>query len=1333
MIRFLLTSTLLLILPFGQAQIFINEASNSNGTTVVQADGSSPDWLELYNGSSSTMNLLGYGLTDDTLFPSKWQFPSSTLAANGYLTVLASGKSNISIIDHWETALNAGDTWDYYVPASNLAVDWNTVSYLPVGWLQGNLGIGYGDGDDATTITGPANSVYVRKTFNIANKDAIVAAVFDADFDDGFVAYLNGVEVARFGLAGYPPNWDEFSVDHEAEIYQGGGVQSYEIDTTLLNSILVNGTNVLAIEVHNASAASSDLSLIPFLTFGFNESTVYYSGAVHPYFNPVTSNSFFNTNFSIATAGESIYLSNPSGIIIDSLVIPDLEPDMSFGKFLDGTSTNSIFSIPTPGVTNNSSIAFSSYENSPVIETVGGFFTAGVSVTILNNSITGGVIRYTIDGQDPISSSTLYTGPFVLSTNSVVKAICFSASTSLLPSQIAAETYFFMEDFTLPVISISTDASNLVGPTGIFDNYTTDWRKPCIIEYFDADGQKQFESRASIKPDGGAGGSRSNPQHSVTIEPANTLYGEGEPVNYPLIPEKAFIDKFYAFYLRNGSNYWNQYPQKDATFMRMMRETNANSQAYSPVVAFVNGQYFGIYELREKANERYFEENYGNDPDSLDLLSISYFYGPSILRTVKGSDSSFYTMRDFVTTYDPASADYFDQCDKKIDLYNFADYLSAENWFGNYDWIYNNMKIARMRTKGNKWKFFLQDMELGLGGWADVNANLFDYFRNNNQPNPFWEIYNGLAQNTEFKNYFVNRYADLMNTVFRANQYTPIVDSMYNQLLPELPRHFQTWTGDIPGGMATYAAIHNQLLNDFSLRSDVVRDQIVNEFSLVKKVNVTLNVQPEGAGYIKISTIIPNELPWTGVYFDGVPVTMTAVANPGYTFSNWQVNSLIPAAELQNERIELNVSTSEFFKAMFVGTEEPLAVTISEIHYNPETSVDGGNWIELHNFGSTPLGLTNWSVKSKNFYDKFIFEDQTSIPANGYLVICQDTNLFKAQYPSVLNFVGATGFPWSNSYDSILLYNQNNEVVLNAIYRDKAPFPECADGWGRTLENSYMNEVQLDAEDWFCGCIGGSPGKAYEPCIEPITFTEINYNNSIPEFYAGDWIEIRNNTTVPINLSTYTFKDSKNDHVFSLPAVVVPAGGYWVLSNDLLNFGIRHSAVENVSGAFNFGLAGTDALRLFDDQGVLLTSVLYSNQAPWPSQPTFEDYTLEYSINPIYANPNVSTSWFVGCEGGSPGRAFTPCPVLPDGEMGFLYPNPTSGSINVVFNNQNNPSNTTNLYIYNMGGQIVHTVSVNAIESVVMQTIDASQFANGMYYIRIEQDSRMIQLPFVKL
>lgn len=73
----------------------------------------------------------------------------------------------------------------------------------------------------------------------------------------------------------------------------------------------------------------------------------------------------------------------------------------------------------------------------------------------------------------------------------------------------------------------------------------------------------------------------------------------------------------------------------------MMSKTNVNSQAYTPAVVFLNGEYFGVYEIREKANEGYFENNYGNDRDSIDLLSVSYFYGAGVIRTVKGSDTSF--------------------------------------------------------------------------------------------------------------------------------------------------------------------------------------------------------------------------------------------------------------------------------------------------------------------------------------------------------------------------------------------------------------------------------------------------------------------------------------------------------------------------------------------------------------------------------------------------------------------------------------------------------------------------------------------------------------------
>lgn len=1330
--KFLLLFSII-VSSYSWAQIVINEVSNANGSTIILPDESTPDWIEIYNTSSLTTNLQGFGLSDDPLNPLKWKFPNYILPPNGFLTVFANGKAVSNSVDHYETAIFESDVWKYLIPSANLPAAWNTIGFSDAAWTSGSLGIGYSDGDDATNVPNPTTSVYVRKTFSVTDVNAIASAILDIDYDDGFVAYLNGVEIARAGLSGIPPNWDELASNHEAQIYAGGAISTFDLNYELVASLLQNGTNVLAIEVHNNSTTGSDLSLIPFLTFGFNQPLTYYSGSTHPYFTNPDSGGNLETNFTIKTNGESVYLSSPSGVLIDSIYVPDLEPEMSVGKLVDGTANVLLFKIATPSSSNNGSVGYVGFENTPIINLSGGFYTSDTLVSITNTAVSGGQLRYTTDGSNPTATSTLYTAPLNLAENTVLKVKCFSSTFNKLPSEMAVETFFFLEDFTLPVISISTDPVNLYGTTGIFDNYNTDWRKPCVIEYFDADGAKQFESKASVKPDGGAGGSRSNPQHSVTIEPSNSLFGAGNPIVYPLIPEKSFISNYNAFYLRNGSNYWNQYPQKDANFMRIMRETNANSQAYSPVVAFVNGEYFGVYELREKANEGYFEENYGNDPDSLDLLSVSYFYGAGVLRTVKGSDTGFYNMRNFVTSYSPAAPDYFAKSNEKIDLYNLADYLSAENWFANRDWVYNNMKIARTRTAGNKWRFFLQDMELGLGGWSDYNTNIFDYFRNENQPNAYWEIYNGLVQNTQFKNYFVNRYADLMNSVFQPSYYTPIVDTMYNQLLPELPRHFEKWTGNVAGGMDNYTNIRNDLLNQFSNRNAVVRSQIVTEFGLEESVEVYLNVLPANAGYIKISTIIPEELPWTGVYFDGVPVKITAVANPGFTFANWQANTTIPAGELDTNSIELNIANDDSFVALFTGSTQDFSLTISEIQYNPDPSVDGGNWVELHNYGNSSIDLTGWSLKSKKFWDKYSFEDGLTIPNGGFLVVCQDTNLFKLEYPSVSNFVGATGFPWSNKMDSIKLYNPYNQVAIQMEYRDELPFPVCADGWGRSLENKLFQSSALDSSVWFCGCIGGSPGKAYTPCYEPVQFTEINYNNELTSVNAGDWVELHNNSNVPIDITGYTFKDAKNDNVFTFPALTLNAGSFLVINNDLALFENRHPMVENRIGTFAFGIDSEDALRLYDASNRLITSVLFGGTNSWVNKPSYEDFTLEYAYQNGYTDPNSASSWFVGCEGGSPGRAFTQCPELPTGEILNIYPNPTQGLLQVAFDNSANTSNLTEIFVFDIQGKLVQSKTVFSEENVVGVQLELSELQHGVYFIRLQQDAKVFQKPFVKI
>jgi hypothetical protein len=1332
MIRSILTLQLLLITSSGFSQIFINEASNKNGSLLYTVTQETPDWIEIYNANGTPTNLLGYGISDKRSTPLKWVFPNTILGASSFMTILASGNNFFPKIDHYETAVFPTDSWKYLIPTASTATNWHTPLFDASSWTTASLGIGYGDGDDITTITNPSTSIYTRLQFTITDTSKIETTFLDIDFDDGFVAYLNGIEIARSGLTSSPPLWNDLSSEHEANIYQGNSITQFIIDKATANLALKNGVNVLSIEVHNSNPGSSDLTLIPYLSFGIKNATTLFSGTIHPYFNATTSG-LFETNFTIKSEGETLYLSNPSGTIIDSLVVPYMDANMSFGKLTDGTPTGFLFQTPTPGASNNTATGYAGFELKPVITFRGGFYNGPITTNAVNNSITGGILRYSTDGEIPNINSPIYTDPITLNANTVLKVRCFSSNPLILPSASATESYFFLDDYSLPVIAISIDSVDLYGASGIFDNSWSDWKKPCFMEYYDVDGLKLFESKSSIKPDGGAGGSRSNPQHSVTLEPANSTFGEGTPINYPLIPEKPFIDKYYSFYLRNGSNYWNQYPQKDATFMRMMGETHTPHQAYTPVIVYVNGEYFGVYELREKTKASYYENNYGNNQDSLDLLAMSYFYGPGILRVSQGSDTGFYNMKNFVSTYPASSPDYFDKSNSKLDLYNFSDYIVGENWFANTDWIYNNMKISRTRTNGNKWRFGLQDMELGLAGWSDENTNIFDFFRYNNQPNPFWSIYDGLIQNPEFKNYFINRYADLMNTIFQPSSFTPLVNTMYTQLLPELPKHFQKWTGDIAGGMATYSAIRNQMLNQFTLRNGSVRNQIVSEYALVKQVDVTLNVSPAGAGYIKISTIVPMTLPWTGVYFDGNPVVITAVANPGFVFNSWIGNSIIPVDSLGNISLNMNINVDENFTALFSGISVPLALTISEINYNCDSSINGGNWIELHNYSNSPVSLGNWKLKSKRNWDNYVLPISTTIPANGYLVICENTTLFNQVYPTVTNYIGSTSFEWSDAKDSIKLYNALGQLKLSAFYSDSIQYPECADGWGRTLELKTNTSSLIDANSWFCGCIKGSPGYAYMSCNEAIYFTEINYNSIPSPYNAGDWVEIKNNTSTTINLANYTFKDANNS--YTLPSVTIAPNQYLVLSNALTIFNAQHPEVSNVLSSFTFGLSNSEVLKLYDNNGKIITSVLYYANNGWPTTPSVGNYSLEYIDTLGYINPNISNSWFESCISGSPGRAYRDCKfqIVEDNLTGNLgiYPNPTQSDLNIVIKN-NNESGAYELSIIDLDGRRISFVKFSSDEEFIHTSLNVEHIAAGMYFLQMIHNDKSEQQSFVK-
>ena len=183
--------------------------------------------------------------------------------------------STLYIYDETSTArtlINLGDEFKYFIPTSEPNSNWSDLSFDDSSWYLGLSGFGSGDGDDATIITPVPQSIYLRKTFTINNLASISSLFLDMDYDDAFVAYINGNEVARANINGAPPAYNSGTIrSHEAQIYSGGSPERFMI--TDFNSILNEGENILTIQAHNQSANSSDFTIIPFLSAIVDNST----------------------------------------------------------------------------------------------------------------------------------------------------------------------------------------------------------------------------------------------------------------------------------------------------------------------------------------------------------------------------------------------------------------------------------------------------------------------------------------------------------------------------------------------------------------------------------------------------------------------------------------------------------------------------------------------------------------------------------------------------------------------------------------------------------------------------------------------------------------------------------------------------------------------------------------------------------------------------------------------------------------------------------------------------------------------------------------------------
>jgi hypothetical protein len=1054
-------------------ELIINEIMSSNTSAVMDEDGDYSDWLEIYNYGSVPVNLNGYGLSDDSSLPYMWIFPDITLEPDDYLLVFASDKDRADIPADYNTIIDWGDQWKYLFVESQPPADWKEIGFDDTGWTTGPSGFGYGDGDDATVIEN-ARTIYLRKTFDITDKSAIASAILHMDYDDGFVAYINGTEIARaaMGEPGSPTYWYVFSdYDHEALIYTGGSPERFDID--LGGNLLQDGINVLAIEVHNVSETSSDMTAIPFLTVGGPGIT---EGYVPEILN-MDKQSYLHTNFKIKSEGDTIILTSSGGQQVDEIFTDTITSDISRGRKPDGSDDWYYFNEPTPGASNTTT-AYSALTHSlPVVSHPGGLYSAAFNLT-MTSDIQNDTIYYTMDGSIPDKNSYMYTAPINISGTTTLRARIIRSSE--ISAAVFSCTYIFLgREYELPVISLFTDPYNLWDEDyGIYvmgnsassefphfgANFWEDWERPAHIELYEPDGRLGFSIDAGIKIFGGW--SRGFDQKSVSVF-ARRKYGYSD-INYIVFKEKA-ISEFEALVFRNSGNDWMNTMFRDGMMTSLVRPLGIDVQAFRPAVLFLNGEYWGIHNIREKVNEHFVASNHNIDADSVELLENN---GEPIV----GSPQHYSDMIDFVSNNSLTVTDNYEYVKTLMNVDNFIKYEFSQIYFNNTDWPGNNIKFWRAANNGGKWHWIMFDTDFGFGIWdtQDYNDNTLAFALEPNGsgwPNPAWStlLLRKLIENQSFRHSFINQFADHLNTTFQPdaviahiNSITDIIDSEISYHYPLYGENKGNWEYDVER-MKTWA----------QNRVPKVRNHIRSQFSLPGTRNITVNTEPEGAGQIKVNTIYPGYYPWSGVYFTNVPIELKAIAKEGYRFTEWTGDIISGDAV-----ISVNPAADFSFTAQFekdFSTLKP--VVFNEINYNSYPSFNTGDWVELYNRGEQTIDISGWIFKDSDEVHSYIIPSGTVLSQGDYIVLCRDMSAFTTFYPGFTNLEGNFNFGLSSEGECIRLYNSNVELEDSVCYGISAPWPSEPCGHGPTLEliDPFLDNTL--ATSWKASGSNGTPGK----------------------------------------------------------------------------------------------------------------------------------------------------------------------------------------------------------------------------------------------------------------
>ena len=1057
--------------PIIAQNIRINEVVSSN-SVYLDEDGDTPDWIELYNFGNTDISLLDWGLSDDVNSLSKWKIPNITIQPNEYLWVWASSKDR-SDISYVRTFITQGDSFKYFLPVSEPSPNWKNLNFNDDSWLQGESGFGYADGDDTTIVPNGTRSLYTRIKFHMSDINNLINLILDVDYDDGFVAYINGIEVARANVNGLPPLFDSGTItDHEAQMYDGGKPERFSIDNP--SSILNDGENILSIQLNNMSTNSSDLTLIPFLSAVFSTPTSL--GIVPPDILGLTSGNL-HTNFKISSKSETLTLSDPQEVVISQILVEGLHADVSMGTSIN-TNDLVYYLKTTPGLPNSADEFLGIINADVIFSDEGGIMNSTIDLT-LSGSDTNQVIRYTTDATLPDETSEIYTNPIPITSNSTVRARIFADE--YIPSISNSKTFIFNANHQIDIVTLTTDPYNFFDKDyGIYvygdsfnsempyygANFWEDWERPVHFSLYNKDsGTLETEFNAGVKIFGGW--SRANDQRSLSIF-ARGQYGTSE-MEYPFFEDLNY-DKFQAIVLRNSGNDWLASSIKDASLTSLMENSGLDYQSFNPVATYLNGEYWGMYNMREKTNEHMLASKHNVDADEITLLQRNG-------DVIEGSNEEYLELINYVSNTDLTIDANFVHVSDRVDITNYAIYQVAQIFFNNTDWPGNNIKF--WNHPAGKWRWILYDTDFGFGpSWntSNYNEDTLSFALEENGPgwpNPPWStlLFRKLMDNIGFRNIFINRYADELNTRFLPANVKNHLETVFQMVEPEIQKHYTRW-----GGNPDNARYFVDKMKEFAdKRPAYAKNHIKDQFSLPNKmhtITIVNNDISQGSVMVNNNLKIQNAS-WNGDYFETVPIELKAISEAGFEFSHWTgVSSSTDAI------IKFDLINDIHITPVFIISSATNNIVINEINYKSSDNFDPGDWVELYNPSNEDINVSDWILKDDDDSHAFIFPNGTIIQAEDFLILTKKESDFTNAFPDITNVIGDFDFGLGSKNDAVRLYDSNEVIQDEVFYSSNAPWPECAKGLGPTLE---LVSPELDnslSENWDCINAFGSPGKA---------------------------------------------------------------------------------------------------------------------------------------------------------------------------------------------------------------------------------------------------------------